>query len=571
MNVDGLEVADRDGDGDQDVLFVSGTTIGWYTNDGQGNFGEVELIEEQDGGAEVYAVDLDGDSDVDVVRLTFSEDNIGVYPNDGQGNFTDPLFFEIQAESAEDMQPADLDGDGDQDVLSVSRFDEKIAWYPNDGQGNFSVGRVIDIFTLDDNSEFVEAVDLDGDGDQDVLSILSDKIIQYENDGRGNFGEAQITDTSTNFISDIDLADLDGDGDQDLLSASFDDQDKITWYANDGQGNFNSDESVVVNPQVTGNLRAVRAADLDGDGDQDILSASFDELTWYANDGQGSFGEPQTIAADGSGLVYAADLDGDGDQDVLSVSSGNIVRYENDGQGTFEQKQEIPNERLQTLYAADLDGDGDQDILSGSGNDRSGGRGGVDWYVNDGNGNLSAPLSVLSSSASGAQPVYAVDLNGDGSQDVLANFRFDEIVWSRNELPQSSSAPRILALTLLNARTDTEVQPISDGLVLDLLSPEPDLRDYNVAAEVEVRGQTITRVVFELDAPDDAGQDTTRAEQKAPYVLFGHLGKDYREAQAYAGDYTLTATPYYQDSTGAEVVGVGQTVRFHLCNSQSWG
>jgi len=89
----------------------------------------------------------------------------------------------------------------------------------------------------------------------------------------------------------------------------------------------------------------VYAADLDGDGDPDVLSASSDydydfevwianEIAWYANDGTGQFGSQQVIttAAEGADCVYAADVDGDGDVDVLSASSGDnkIAWYENE-------------------------------------------------------------------------------------------------------------------------------------------------------------------------------------------------------------------------------------------------
>ena len=68
---------------------------------------------------------------------------------------------------------------------------------------------------------------------------------------------------------------------------------------------------------------SVFAADVDGDGDLDVLSASAadDELAWYQNtDGAGSFGSQQIIstAANGAWSVFAADVDGDGDLDDLS-------------------------------------------------------------------------------------------------------------------------------------------------------------------------------------------------------------------------------------------------------------
>ncbi|MDE5109856.1 MAG: FG-GAP-like repeat-containing protein, partial [Trichodesmium sp. St7_bin2_1] len=88
---------------------------------------------------------------------------------------------------------------------------------------------------------------------------------------------------------------------------------------------------------------SVFAADVDGDGDVDVLSASVndDKIALYVNDGSNKFTE-QTIStnADGACSVFAADVDGDGDVDVLSASA-------------------IDNK-------ADVDGDGDVDVLSAS-------------------------------------------------------------------------------------------------------------------------------------------------------------------------------------------------------------
>ncbi len=57
----------------------------------------------------------------------------------------------------------------------------------------------------------------------------------------------------------------------------------------------------------------------------DVLSASNndDKIAWYENtDGAGSFGAQQVIStlADRANSVFAADVDGDGDTDVLSAS-----------------------------------------------------------------------------------------------------------------------------------------------------------------------------------------------------------------------------------------------------------
>jgi hypothetical protein len=63
---------------------------------------------------------------------------------------------------------------------------------------------------------------------------------------------------------------------------------------------------------------SIWAADLDGDGDMDVLSASYGP-TWYENDGTGRFGPPKVISNSFvANRVCAADVDGDGDMDVLA-------------------------------------------------------------------------------------------------------------------------------------------------------------------------------------------------------------------------------------------------------------
>jgi hypothetical protein len=64
------------------------------------------------------------------------------------------------------------------------------------------------------------------------------------------------------------------------------------------------------------NAKAVYAADLDGDGDNDALFASRGDNTiaWHTNNGIGNFGAKQIIStnANGASAVYATDLNGDG-------------------------------------------------------------------------------------------------------------------------------------------------------------------------------------------------------------------------------------------------------------------
>jgi len=234
---------------------------------------------------------------------------------------------------AKTVYAADIDGDGAIDVLSASSGDHKIAWYQNtNGLGDFGPQNVI---ALLDQTRWVRAADLDGDNDIDVIASAGfiDLVVWYENlDGQGNFGPQQIISNTADGAFSVIAADLNGDENIDVVSAA-DLEDTISWYENDGNGNFGPEQIITT---IADSAASVFATDLDNDGDIDVLSASVidSKIAWYENlDGQGNFGPQQIISVNAPGTLstFAADLDGDGDMDVLSASQidHKIAWYEN--------------------------------------------------------------------------------------------------------------------------------------------------------------------------------------------------------------------------------------------------
>ena len=339
------------------------------------------------------------------------------------GNFKAQRVVSTNAFGASDVFAADVDGDGDTDILSASKNDDKIAWYENNGNQSFVTHTIT---TTADDAYRVFAADVDGDGDMDVLSASreDDKIAWYENDGNQNFTTHTIT-TSANSASDVLAADVDGDGDMDVLSASRDD-DKIAWYENDGNQNFTPHDVTV--PDVDGTPdhgqdgetngpRSLSAADVDRDGDLDLVSASRndDKIAWYENDGNQNFiSHTITTAAMQAYSVFAADVDGDGDIDALSASIYKIAWYENDGNQNFTTHTITTKVNFaRGVYAADVDGDGDMDVLSAS---STGPR--ISWYENDGSQNFE--MHIVSREPIFPSSVFVADVDGDGDVDILS-------------------------------------------------------------------------------------------------------------------------------------------------------
>ncbi len=344
------------------------------------------------------------------------------------------------ANSAQSVFATDLDGDGDTDVLSASSLDDKIAWYKNDGGSPPAFTEWV-ISTTADLALSVFATDLDGDGDVDVLSASGNdhKIAWYESDGGSppTFTERVISTTAFGADS-IFATDLDGDGDTDVLSASWLD-DKIAWYESDGSMPPCFTERVISSTAEV--AVSVFATDLDGDGDTDILSGSLNDLkiAWYENDG----GSPPTftervisIGVHEGNSVFATDVDGDGDTDVLSASfnSHTIAWYENDGESppTFTVRviSAVANGAT-SVFAKDVDGDGDTDVLSASFNDDK-----VAWYESDGSSPPTFTEREIPTTANGPQSVFASDMDGDGDTDVLLASKLDnKIAWYENTAP----------------------------------------------------------------------------------------------------------------------------------------
>ncbi len=319
-DVDGVRsvyAADIDADGDMDALSASAEDdkIAWYQNDGAGNFSAQKLITtEADGAESVYAADLDADGDLDVLSASAQDDKIAWYQNDGTGNFSDTKPITTDADGAKSVHAADLDADGDPDVLSASARDNKVAWYENDGTGSFSDPKIISTEAGDTCS--VCTADLDSDGDADVISGSAGdgRITWYENDGAGNFSDQKIIATDANGIKSIYVTDLDSDSDPDVISVS-DANGKIAWYENITEvKEERNEENEVINRIAEVEFFKQRVITTEADG--------------------GIFSNQRLMMtkADYARLFFAADLDSDGDTDVLSASAadGRIAWNEND-------------------------------------------------------------------------------------------------------------------------------------------------------------------------------------------------------------------------------------------------
>ncbi|MEO1370534.1 MAG: FG-GAP-like repeat-containing protein, partial [Acidobacteriota bacterium] len=313
---------------------------------------------------------------------------------------------------------ADLDGDGDLDLLGSTRNNEVTWWENAMGDGSTWTAHTLDASF--ENPRGIVAGDLDGDGDLDVAvaAFVSGAVRWYENDPSGALCGSPFcvaTLTSSTFLSELAIGDLDHDGDLDLaVSAPV--RGEVMWIENTaGDASAWSLESIDASLIAAGELAL---GDLDGDGDLDILAEARDTsavgFAWYENTvgGGGSCAQSFCLQTLGSGLgegLAIADLDGDGDPDLVRSELGAGLSWWNNttGDGSSFTKTPITSSTTATMAIepVDLDSDGDLDLLLGAG-----------LWMDNAAGDASTWIErSLPMSAGGLR--YAVgdfDLDGDG-------------------------------------------------------------------------------------------------------------------------------------------------------------
>lgn len=281
-------------DGDQDIDLISGGgEITWMENtDGAGTFEEHFVTQLSIWSNGAVAADLDGDEDLDILfsaRTDWDLRDDGIFwcPNlDGLGAFGDRNEIEIGCGWPAWSHPADADGDGDLDVFFYSTYDCEsygLAWRENvDGAANFNIEHLVS--TYEDSTWLFgrpNVVDLDNDGDVDVVGNIF-----HTESGENGSGWSENTDglgtfSQVLFISNDNyncVADLDNDGDMDLIGTSGDDPEVYGWYENtDGQATFGSSQAICDTLQIR------TSADIDGDGDLDLIAISVDNIYWLEN------------------------------------------------------------------------------------------------------------------------------------------------------------------------------------------------------------------------------------------------------------------------------------------------
>ena len=335
------------------------------------------------------------------------------------------------------------------------------------------------------------AGDLDGDGDIDLFVANDNAANQLLlNDGSGRFVDATagrfVMQPGANASHSVDLADIDGDGDLDILIGN-DDFLSNRVYVNNGAGFFTDTTATALPPNAEFTENQV-VADFDGDGDVDWFTVDGGLCHYYANNGAGVFTDVSATRLVGlpiqSGNRYAVtpfatDIDGDGDLDVM------IPRYpappsliQNQGGVLSPFQTQLP--ATATLSGSShwfADYDGDGDADIFAAD-------GSRLLQNQGNGTF---VDVTTSAFLGGLPTVGLasfDVDNDGDHDLVTTSR----VWWNNG--NGTFTPQLVASSLLWGYNAGVASADFDGDGDIDLPGRPNFLRQTFAAATPVRGAT---------------------------------------------------------------------------------
>ncbi|MGE3817822.1 MAG: FG-GAP-like repeat-containing protein [Isosphaeraceae bacterium] len=319
VNVDRVAVGDLNGDGRPDVVTANlgGATvqtdlqgIGVLLSNADGSLGEVRLLDTNFNVNSVALADVNRDGRLDVIAANSgkfsgeSSHTVDVFLGNGNGTFqtrrTNAIGLRMKS-----VMAADVNGDGKVDILGVTANENAIKVLLGNGDGSFQPYRS---FTAGPVTVGFTVADVNRDGRLDVIvanqassfipaagvlsdfAALSGTVGVMLGNGDGTFRQQTTYANASNYPSAVATADLNRDGNPDIVVAI---RDQIGVLLGNGDGTFQAQVNYAGN---SGLQLAVTTADMNGDGKVDVIvTGENNSVKLLKGNGDGTLQAPEAI------------------------------------------------------------------------------------------------------------------------------------------------------------------------------------------------------------------------------------------------------------------------------------
>lgn len=383
-----MTVGDFNRDGKLDVAVDNGCfdvgctsgTINVLLGNGDGTFQAPVTYATGGNAFSVEAVDINGDGKPDLVVVT-NPGTAGVLLGNGDGTFQPIATFSTDPPGATTLRTAvslgDFNADGRLDLAAVSiecgvsDCNILVGVLLGNGDGTFQAPAGVRTISQR-NPQAVALADVNGDHKLDLAVVEAcifevcgsapEMVEVLPGNGDGTFGDGKRSALGSDVVTSIQFADLDKDGDPDLITV---DPDAATMTVMRGRGDGILDVQALYETQGTSPLFGV-VADLNGDGEDDVAVANACQTDFqqacsgnvvvFPGTGKGTFLGTFGLPFGGTGgtALATADLNHDGMSDLVAA---NMCKPLNDcSAGNLAVMLARPDGSFAEAVTYDLDG-----------------------------------------------------------------------------------------------------------------------------------------------------------------------------------------------------------------------
>jgi type VII secretion-associated serine protease mycosin len=261
--------------------------------------------------------------------------------------------------------------------------------------------------------------DVTGDGRKDVVfgssafptpTALSDMLFVAVQKPDGTLATpVQYTPTQPTQMNSLALMDVDRDGRLDVVVPG---TNGLEWFQQSATGTLVSQGLIA---GVTSAVNSVIAADISGDGVDDLVVVQASGITLLTH-GAGSSFTASVVSTDTPSEVEAGNLDNDGRMDIAGSGTPSVHVYHNTVSGWVRTDHSTTNVfGFSDIEVADVTGDGRADLLATTSGNAPNAL--VTVFQQNSDGTLTAGTAYPANQI--PEAVEAGDLNNDGRPDVV--------------------------------------------------------------------------------------------------------------------------------------------------------
>jgi hypothetical protein len=344
-------IGDVNGDGLPDLVFP-GVNIVFGAGGGTFTKPYSYTVDNTGGSHNLVLADLRNNGLTDIV--TDAQDAVSVLLSRGKGSYEDGLWTAVTGGAACGAS-ADFNGDGKPDLAVNTPTGVAILLGTGKESAPFTAGSTMTLA----NTGCLYTGDLNGDGIPDLVVTTPTALVAYLGNGDGTFTQKSSTPIGPGAVV---LADFNHDGKLDFATSG-----NLLALGN-GDGTFQTPAAFVSNPP-SGGFSNIAAGDINNDGWPDVVLTNlnipnYSNLYVLLNNQQGGFTQVPTNFGESTTQAILADLNGDGNLDLVLVYIGGATVYLGNGTGAFTLEVTIDDAIGEPAFdmVADVNGDGIPDI-----------------------------------------------------------------------------------------------------------------------------------------------------------------------------------------------------------------